>query len=134
MKKNDEIKFELAEGLYFENTKIVELEDTAKEHGSGFLHVFATPAMIALMENTALNSISDLQEKYNLDTVGIEINAKHIRPTKVKDTVRCISKLIKIDGRVLHFKIDVFDSNGKIGMATHKRFVINSDEFMNKID
>lgn len=127
------MNFELQEGIIHEETKIVGKNDTAEFYGSGNLEVFATPAMVALMELTALKSVSVLKEKYHLDTVGIEINVKHIKATPLGDTVKCISKLLKVDGRSLEFEIEAFDSVGKIGMCFHKRFVIDADKFMAKI-
>lgn len=127
------MKFELQEGILHEETKVVGNNDTAEFYGSGNLEVFATPAMIALMELTALKSVSVLKQDHGLDTVGIEINVKHIKATPLGDTVKCISKLIKVDGRALEFEIEAFDSEGKIGICSHKRFVIDPVKFMAKL-
>ena len=127
------MNFEIQEGIIHQETKVVGKNDTAEFYGSGSLQVFATPAMIALMELTSLKSVSELKEKYGLDTVGIEINVKHIKATPLGDTVKCISKLVKVDGRALEFEIEAFDSEGKIGICTHKRFVIDPVKFMSKI-
>jgi predicted thioesterase len=125
--------FKINEGIVFEETKIVGNTDTAMHYGSGNLEVFATPAMVALMELTALKSVSVLKDQYGFDTVGIEINVKHIKATSLNDTVKCISKLVKVDGRALDFEIEAFDSEGKIGVAIHKRFVIDPVKFMAKL-
>jgi len=127
------MNFELQEGILHEETKVVGKNDTAEFYGSGNLEVFATPAMVALMEFTALKSVSVLKDKYGFDTVGIEINVKHIKATPLGDTVKCISKLVKVDGRALEFEIEAFDSNGKIGICSHKRFVIDPVKFMAKL-
>lgn len=42
-------------GLTFTSTVIVSKENIAGTMGSGDLEVFATPAMVALMENAAMN-------------------------------------------------------------------------------
>ena len=126
------MKFEIQEGIIHEETKVVGKNDTAEFYGSGSLQVFATPAMVAFMELTSLKSVSELKEKYGLDTVGIEINVKHIKATPLGDTVKCISKLVKVDGRALEFEIEAFDSTGKIGICSHKRFVIDPVKFMSK--
>jgi len=125
--------FELQEGIHHQEIKVVDNNDTAEFYGSGSLLVFATPAMVALMELTALRSVSALKDNYGLDTVGIEINVKHIKATPLGDTVKCISKLVKIDGRALEFEIEAFDSEGKIGNCYHKRFVIDPVKFMTKL-
>ncbi|MEN8138691.1 MAG: thioesterase family protein [Bacteroidota bacterium] len=127
------MQFEIEEGIVFEVVKLVGENDTAEFYGSGNLKVFATPAMVALMELTALKSVSFLKEKYGYDTVGTEINVKHIKATPLNDEVKCISKLVKVDGRALEFEIEAFDSNGKIGSSIHKRFVIDPEKFMAKL-
>ena len=127
------MEFEIKAGLTNEETKTVGELDTAKHYGSGNLYVFATPAMIALMELTSIKAVAELKSKYNLDTVGTEINVKHIKATALNDTVKCVSELIRVDGRELEFKIEAFDSKGKIGFGTHKRFVIDAKKFMSKL-
>lgn len=119
----------LKEGLSFELKKKVEYKDTAAAYGSGLLDVFATPAMIALMENCALQSVADKLPK-NHSTVGTSVNIKHIKATKLNDEVVCKSKLIKTEGRKLTFELEVFDSEGKIGFGEHKRYIVDNSKFM----
>ena len=47
----------LKEGIKGTQEVVVSEENTAKTMGSGALDVFATPAMIALMEKTAWESV-----------------------------------------------------------------------------
>ncbi len=108
--------------------KTVTDNDTATAYGSGGVDVFATPAMISLMENTALQIDSLLEEGYK--TVGTEVCVKHIKATPVGDTVRCIAKLTAIEGPKLTFEVEAYDSQGKIGFGTHKRYVVKLDEFL----
>ena len=61
---------------------IVTQEKTAKAMGSGTLDVFATPAMIALMENTAYESVAGELEEGN-GTVGTALNVRHVAATPV---------------------------------------------------
>ena len=110
---------------------IVTRELTAIEMKSGTLEVFATPAMIALCEDTAKNSISkDLEE--NMTTVGTDINIKHLAPTPLDMKVYCESELVKIDGRALTFELKVYDECGLIGEGTHQRFIVDSQKFQAK--
>ena len=72
--------------------------------GSGTLDVFATPAMIALMENTAYESVAaELEE--GSGTVGTALNVKHVAATPVGMKVTCETELIKVDGRALTFSV-----------------------------
>ena len=111
---------------------VVSDEDSAKKIGSGLADVYATPAMVALMENVSQTSIKDsLPEGYS--TVGIEINVKHMKATPIGMKVKCESVLKKVQGKKLLFQIEAHDEVGKIGEATHWRYIINDDDFMKKI-
>lgn len=115
------------------NTKqiTVEEKDTALSYGSGTLKVFATPAMIALMENTAMNAVSAYLEEGQA-TVGTEINVNHLSATPVGGTVTCEAELAEIDGRRLVFNVRAFDDKGIIGEGTHQRFIVKTEKFLAK--
>ena len=107
-------------------------KDTAAAYGSGKLEVFATPAMVALMENTAIRCLEgDLEP--GTDTVGIEINTQHTKATGVGQLVSCKATIIEIDGRRIRFEIDAWDEKGPIGHAIHDRFIIYREKFMSKL-
>ena len=108
-------------------------ENTAKTMGSGTLDVFATPAMIALMENTAYGSVaSELEE--GSGTVGTALNVKHVAATPVGMKVTCETELIKVDGRALTFSVKAFDEKGLIGEGEHERFIVFNEKFQAKAD
>ena len=115
------------------NTKQIKVEekDTALTYGSGTLKVFATPAMIALMENTAMNAVSAYLEEGEA-TVGTEINVKHLSATPVGGTVTCEAELAEIDVRRLVFNVKAFDDKGIIGEGTHQRFIVKTEKFLVK--
>lgn len=109
----------------------VEQKDTALSHSSGSLEVFATPAMIALMENTAMNAVSSFLAEGEA-TVGTEINVKHLSATPIGGQVTCEAELTEIDGRRLVFKVTAWDNKGVIGEGSHQRFIIKTEKFMAK--
>ncbi|MCK9320520.1 MAG: thioesterase family protein [Bacteroidales bacterium] len=115
-----------------EKEVLVNETNTAKAYGSGLIDVFATPAMIALMENTAHSSIQDFLPQ-GIVTVGIEINVKHIKATPIGKTVKCNSYLEKVDGKRLYFTIEAFDQEGKIGEANHIRYIVDALKFVEKL-
>jgi predicted thioesterase len=110
----------------------VTAEDTALYYGSGNLEVFATPALVALIENTAVKCLEGLLET-NTDTVGIEINVQHIKATAIGQKVGCKVTITDIDGRRIRFNAEAWDEKGKIGQATHDRFIICPEKFMSKL-
>lgn len=123
----------LEAGIKGTKETMVTNENTAKTMGSGTLDVFATPAMIALMENTAYESVaSELEE--GSGTVGTALNVKHVAATPVGMKVTCETELIKVDGRALTFSVKAFDEKGLIGEGEHERFIVFNEKFQAKAD
>lgn len=110
---------------------LCEREDTALEVGSGSLLVYATPCMAALMEAAACDAIAEALAETDT-TVGIELNLKHISATPVGLEVRAEAAVTAVDGKIITFQIEAFDEAGKIGEATHKRALVNSQRFLDK--
>ncbi len=121
----------LKEGTEARKEIVVTKENTAKVMGSGELEVFATPAMVALMENVAYESVAGQLEE-GQGTVGTSMNVKHLSATPVGMKVVCESKLVKVDKRALTFEIKAFDEAGIIGEAIHERFIIENEKFTKK--
>ncbi len=127
------MKKELEAGISHQEKKTVKYEDTAAKYGSGLVEVFATPAMISLMENTALKTVLPYLGE-DLNTVGFEVNVKHLKPTPVGKEVTCTAILKEVDGKKLVFDVEAEDDDGKIGKGTHTRYIINTKKFMEQFD
>lgn len=109
----------------------VDETNTARTMGSGTLDVFATPAMIALMEQTAWKSVeSELEE--GTGTVGTHLEVSHDAPTPLGMEVTCESVLTAVNGRELTFEVKAYDERGMVGKGIHKRFIIKEERFMEK--
>ena len=106
-------------------------ENTAATMGSGTLAVFATPAMIALMEKTAYVSVQNELDE-GCGSVGTLLNVKHLAATPVGMTVTCESELVEIDNRRLVFTVKAYDEKGLIGEGTHERFIVQNEKFLAK--
>lgn len=119
-------------GKKFKQEITVLQKDTAIAHGSGNLEVFATPAMVALMENTAVKCLEGTLEE-GTDTVGTEINVRHTKATAIGQKVTCQATLSEVDGRRIRFDIEAWDEKGQIGQAIHERFIIWPEKFMSKL-
>ena len=122
----------LKPGIKGEQTLIVAEKDTASRYGSGLIDVFATPAMIGLMESTAQMSVMPFLPE-NYITLGTEVNVKHLKATAVGKEVRCYSELISVEGRQLTFKVTAVDDNGEIGNGFHTRFIVDKKKFIQKL-
>lgn len=110
---------------------VVSEKNSAKTMGSGTLDVFATPAMIALMEETAWKSVAPELEE-GCGTVGIHLDVSHDAPTPLGMTVTCQSELVAVEGRKLTFRVEAKDEKGIIGKGTHERFIIDNEKFQAK--
>ncbi len=106
---------------------------TAEAMGSGSLAVFATPAMVALMEQAA----SELCEKYadeGTTTVGTALNIQHLAATATGAEVKAVATVTSCDGRKVTFDVEAYDNAGLIGKGTHERFCIKIDKFMQRAE
>lgn len=123
---------DLQTGIEYKLSKTVSPADSAKAYGSGMVDVLATPAIIGFMEQTCLELVLPMLEQgYN--TVGTEVNIKHLKATPIGQKIECKARLLEIDGRILKFEVAVFDETGKAGEGNHTRAIVNIEKFMAKI-
>lgn len=104
---------------------------TARSMGSGTLEVFATPAMVALMEKACYNCVQPHLDD-GITTVGTLLNIEHLSATPVGMTVKAECTLTEIDGRKLVFEVVACDEKGIIGKGFHERFTVKADSFTAK--
>jgi predicted thioesterase len=119
-------------GLTFTASVVATEAHTAATLGSGDLQVFATPAMVALMENAAMLAVA-AQLGEDDTTVGALMNTTHLKPSALGDTVRATATLTAVEGRKLTFDVKAEDSKGLIGEGTHVRYIVNRQKFMSKL-
>lgn len=121
----------LQPGIKGRKSVTVSEANTAKTMGSGTLDVFATPAMIALIEQTAYTSVaSELEPGWG--SVGTALNVQHLSATPVGMTVTAETELVEVDRRRLVFSAQVFDETGLVGQGTHERFLVENEKFQSK--
>ena len=124
---------ELKEGISETKEITVSPADTANRFGSGLIEVYATPAMITLMENTSQECVGKYLPE-GFITLGTEVNIKHLKATPVGMKVRCESVLKLVDGKKLLFEVNAWDEKGLIGTGTHGRYIVDKEKFVNKLN
>ena len=122
----------LEKGLSARSVTTVTAEKTAAAMGSGDLPVFATPAMVALMEHAAMTAVAgELPE--GSTTVGSEMNTTHLKPSGLGAEITATAVLPAVEGRKLTFNVGARDEGGLIGEGTHIRYIVDRTKFMAKL-
>ena len=94
--------------------------------------VFATPMMVLLMENAALNAIRSYLEPGE-SAVGTAVDVRHLAATPVGHEVTAQATVTKVEGRHIEFDVSARDENEEIGRGTHRRVVIDLDRFNERL-
>jgi predicted thioesterase len=126
------MEFTIEPGIEGEKEIIVTADRTAVAFCSGTLEVFATPAMIALMEQTAMESVAPLLPEAFV-TVGTEISVKHLIATLPGKRVAIYSKLIQSEGKKLVFEVSAHVGAVLIGTGTHTRYIVDKQKFIDNL-
>ena len=85
--------------------------------------VLATPIMIMVMENAALNAIKPYLDAGE-SALGTRVEIRHMAATPVGRRVTGEAKVTGVDGRRIEFSVRAADGNEEIGAGTHERVVI----------
>lgn len=118
-------------GIKYTKSETVNENNTAAKVGSGLLPVYATPAMIALLEGACAEAVASELDA-GMTTVGTKLNVEHVAATPIGMDVTCECELVEIDRRRLVFKVEISDAAGLIGRGTHERFIVDAEKFMAK--
>ena len=111
-------------GMKMIKTETVTVENAAKTLGSGSLLVYGTPAMLLLVEKTAV-ALLDGHLDEGMTTVGTNLNVDHVSASPIGCEVSC-------EVKKLTFAVEVKDPAGVIGKGTHERFIVDAEKFQNK--
>ena len=117
-------------GIKGEQKFVVTADKLANQVGSGLVAVYATPMMIAAIENTAAGSVAPYLEE-GKTTVGTLVNVSHVAATPEGMEVRVETELVEIapNGKMLTFKVAAYDEAGLIGEGTHQRAIVAKERF-----
>jgi fluoroacetyl-CoA thioesterase len=122
----------IASGLAGTAELVVGDEHTAPRVGSGMVHVLATPVMINLIEAAALEAI-ERRLPPGTQSLGTVLNVRHIAATPVGMRASARVEVVKVEGRTVHFRVEVRDEKDLIGDGTHERVVVNVAKFAERV-
>jgi fluoroacetyl-CoA thioesterase len=122
---------ELRLGLVGEASVVVDRTNLATAFGSGAIDVFATPALVALMEQAASLAVEPTLAE-GMITVGTRVEVRHLAATATGDTVRARAELIEIDRRRLVFRLEAYDSVEQVGEGTHERTIVDRQRLLER--
>ena len=120
-------------GLAAERCETVIESLLATRLGSGSVEVYATPAMVALMESAAVAVIEGLLPE-GQSSVGIALDVKHLAATPPGQQVRARAEVNEVDGRKVTFTVWAWDEQELIGEGTHTRYAIDVARFMQRVE
>lgn len=123
---------ELRVGLFSEATVTVDDRLLATTMGSGSVTVYATPAMVALMEAAAVDALTPALAE-GQSSVGIALDIRHLAATPPGRQVRARAEVIQVQGAKVTFQVRAWDEHELIGDGTHTRYVIDVARFMQRV-
>jgi fluoroacetyl-CoA thioesterase len=85
--------------------------------------VLATPVMIMVMENAALNAIKPYLDAGE-SALGTRVDVRHLAATPAGRWVNGEATVTAVDGRRIEFAVRAADGEEEIGVGTHERVVI----------
>jgi fluoroacetyl-CoA thioesterase len=94
--------------------------------------ILATPVMIMIMENAALNAIKPFLGAGE-SALGTRVDVRHLAATPAGRRVTGEAEVTKVDGRRIEFRIRATDGIEEIGVGTHERMVIDLAKFSERM-
>jgi predicted thioesterase len=107
---------------------LVGTRDMAPHVGSGKVKVLATPVMVSLMEEAALNAVEGLLPPGH-QSVGTRLDITHVKATPVGLRVTAHAEVTRVQGRRITFRVWADDEKERIGEGTHERIVVEVSQF-----
>jgi len=115
-------------GLQSTTEILVGTRDTAPHVGSGKIKVLATPVLVMLLEEAALNAVEGLLPA-GQQTVGTRLDVSHTAATPVGMRVAAHAEVTRVEGHKLTFRVWAEDEIERIGEGVHERIIVTVDRF-----
>lgn len=94
--------------------------------------VLATPVMIMVMENAALNAIKPYLDASE-SALGTRVDVRHLVATPAGRRVKGEAEVTRVDGRCIEFTIQATDGAEVIGIGSHERIIIDLAKFSERL-
>ena len=94
--------------------------------------VYSTPSMINLMEHAAREALRPFLEPGE-ESVGIDVQVEHLAATPPKTEVTASATIKLIEKNVIGFDLEARDAWEVIGRGTHRRAVIRTEKFSERL-
>ena len=95
--------------------------------------VLSTPSLIWHLEHAAIEALHSVLEPDEL-SVGTEIEIQHLAPTPMGQTVSCLARVVRAEGRKISFQVEGRDEVELIARGSHTRFVVRVSSFAQRIE
>jgi fluoroacetyl-CoA thioesterase len=115
-------------------TLVVASEHLANRFKDAILSpVLATPIMVMVMENAALNAVRAHLEP-DESALGTVVDIRHLAATPVGQRVTAEAEVTEVDGRRIVFAVTARDEVEEIGKGTHERMVVDLRRLTQRLD
>lgn len=106
--------------------------NTASALGNEGVDVFATPFLVALVEEAARNAVEPHLPEGRL-TLGGLVELRHLAPSPLGFEILARAELTEVKGPKLVFVVEVSDQAEKVAEGRHVRFLGDRGEFAQKV-
>ena len=95
--------------------------------------VLATPIMVLVMENAALNAVR-AHLAPGESALGTVVDIRHLAATPVGQHVTAEAEVTEVDGRRIVFAVTARDEIEEIGKGIHERMVVDLRRLTQRLD
>jgi predicted thioesterase len=110
----------------------VEEPQTAHVYGNRGLYALASPALIGLLEEAAMDAIDGLLAAGER-SVGSVVDMEHLAPTPLGARIEVKARVESVEGPKIWFTILATDDSGQIATGRHARFVVDDERFQRRL-
>lgn len=100
--------------------------------GPAAARVLSTPHLIWHLEITCRDTIKPLLDD-NHDSVGTEVNVRHLAATPVGMQVTFSCEVIEVNEKRVKFRVEARDERETIAEGTHERAIVNVPKFAARV-